>query len=285
MEYQEFEIDKDYKTVYHFLKSNGISERYTTFLRKQMGYIKINGEPMIITTKLNSGDRLEIIADINQKSEIKPCIIPLDIVYEDAYYLIIKKPSGISTIPNRSHYDYNLAGGVKHYLGENSIIRILNRLDKDTAGIIVFAKSLIACNKIKDIDKTYYALCSGIIDKLTIVDSPIETITENGINQRKRVISPNGKPATTYITPLQQFENYSLIKLNLVHGRTHQIRVHLSSIGHPLLGDEIYGTTSDLISHTALVCKKLSFFHPFLNKNLNFEIDFPEDINKLLKIS
>jgi len=282
VDYQKFTIVEDYKSVYHFLKSNGISERYTTFLRKQMGYIKINGKPVIITTKLNAGDRLEIIADNNHKSNIKPCILPLDIVYEDAYYLLINKPSGISTIPNRSHYDFNLAGAIIQYLGANTL-RILNRLDKDTAGIVIVAKNLIACNKIKDIDKTYYALCNGIIDKSFLINSPIETITENGINKRKRIISPNGKPATTFITPLQQFENYSLIKLNLIHGRTHQIRVHLSSIGHSLLGDEIYGTTCNLISHTALVCKEVSFFHPFLNKPLRFEVDFPKDFKKLLK--
>ncbi len=285
MEYQQFIIDKDYKSVYHFLKSNGVSERYTSFLRKQIGYILLDDTPVKIVEPIKEGQILKIANNDNSKSSIMPCILPLDIVYEDAYYLLINKPAGISTIPNRSHYDYNLSGGVMHYLGEGSTIRVLNRLDKDTAGIVIFAKNLIACNKIKNIEKTYYALCEGVMQSPITINSPIQTLIENGINVRKRIISPNGKPATTYVTPIMQLEGYSLIKLKLEHGRTHQIRLHLSSIGHPLLGDEIYGKKSSVIFHSALVCKEISFFHPFLNKTLNFEIDFPEDINKLIKIS
>lgn len=283
--YQSFQIEKDYPHVYQFLKDNSLSERYLTFLRKELGYIKINGTPVNIKAPLHSGDILEVIADNDTKTTIMQCILPLDIVYEDAYYLLINKPAGISTIPTRSHYDINLAGAVMNYLTqkqENVTLRILNRLDKDTAGLVLIAKNLLASNALKETQKAYYALCKGEINKEITIDKPIATLNLNGINQRKRVISPDGKPAITYVTPIQVYNGYSLIKLTLTNGRTHQIRVHLSSIGHSLLGDEIYGETDPRINHTALLCKELSFFHPFLKKQLNFSVDFPDDFKALL---
>ena len=117
-----------------------------------------------------------------------------------------------------------------------------------------------------------------------VVDQPILTIQENGINNRKRVISPDGQKATTYIRPLKQLNNsLSLIELILVHGRTHQIRVHLSSIGHTLLGDELYGSTSPKIDHTALICKEVSFYHPYLKKTLSFSAPYPDDFKLIIE--
>ncbi|MBO5394964.1 MAG: RluA family pseudouridine synthase, partial [Clostridia bacterium] len=192
------------------------------------------------------------------------------------------KPSGLTCMPNSSHYTHNLSGAIAYYMQnkeENFVVRILNRLDKDTAGIIIVAKDSISQKEIKDVNKIYYAICQGIIDGPLVIDKPIKTISVNGFNQHKREISPDGQAAKTFVTPLKlsKQQNISLIKLELEHGRTHQIRVHLSSIGHPLLGDELYGEKSELISHTALVCKEISFFHPYLNKTLSFEIDFPDD--------
>lgn len=283
--YQSFQIEKDYPHVYQFLKDNSFSERYLTFLRKELGYIKINGIPVNIKAPLHRGDVLEVIADNDTKTTIMQCVLPLDIVYEDAYYLLINKPAGISTIPTRSHYDINLAGAVMNYLTQNQknvTLRILNRLDKDTAGLVLITKNLLASNALKETQKVYFALCKGEINKEITIDKPIATLTLNGINQRKRIISPDGKPAITYVTPIQVYHDYSLIKLTLTNGRTHQIRVHLSSIGHPLLGDEIYGETDPRINHTALLCKELSFYHPFLKKQLNFSVDYPDDFKALL---
>ena len=103
--------------------------------------------------------------------------------------------------------------------------------------------------------------------------------------KHKREISPNGKHATTYVKPIFYNKNYTLIGAKLEHGRTHQIRIHLSSIGHSLVGDTLYSQKSNLIDHTALICKKVSFFHPYLNKTLNFEIDYPNDFKNLLIVT
>lgn len=285
MKYHDYDIQKEYESIYYFLKENGFSENYIKNLRKTWGNFFVNDEMVNIKKHLNVGDKLKINSSPNPKTEIQKCIIPLDVVYEDEYYLLINKPSGISTMPNRSHYSNNLTGAIAHYMQKkdaNFVVRILNRLDKDTAGIIIVAKDSIAQKEIKDIKKRYYAVCEGIITKKTTINSPIKTLTDGKINLKKRVISPDGQNATTIVTPIKHNALISLISLELTHGRTHQIRVHLASIGHPLLGDELYGQKSDLISHTALVCKEISFYHPFIKKQLYFEIDLPQDIKKIL---
>ena len=282
--FQKYVINKDYRSVYHFLKDNGFSENYIKNLRKKMGNIVLNGQSVTIRTGLKQNDILEINSNPNTSTSIMQCIIPLDIVYEDDYYLLVNKPSGLACMPSRSHYYENLAGAICYYMQQKMpgfTLRIINRLDKDTSGIIIVAKDSIAQKEIKDIDKTYYALCEGKIDKEILIEAKIQTITENGINQHKRIVSPEGKPAKTYVEPIKFNDKYSLIKLKLENGRTHQIRVHLSSVGHPLVGDCIYGNKSEFIDHTVLLCSEISFYHPFLNKTLTFKVPFPKDFEEL----
>ena len=251
--YQNFKIDKDYKSVYFFLKENGFSENFITNLRKQAGFILINENIANTASALKKSDVLSVI----------------------------------STMPNKSHYTNNLAGAICYYMSQkdpNFTLRVVNRLDKDTSGLVLVAKSALALKELSSFEKKYHAICEGIIDKDMVVDQPILTIQENGINNRKRVISPDGQKATTYIRPLKQLnDNFSLIELILVHGRTHQIRVHLSSIGHPLLGDELYGSTSPKIDHTALICKEVSFYHPYLKKTLSFSAPYPDDFKLIIE--
>ncbi len=285
MKYHKFIIEKDYNSIYYFLKDEGFSENFITNLRKDMGNFLLNETPVTIRTPLKSGDILKVNNNPNNKTTIMQCILPLDIVYEDKYYILINKPSGISCMPNKSHYTKNLAGGICYYMKEkdkNFVLRIINRLDKDTAGIIIVAKDSISQNKINDIDKTYFAICEGNIDKEIEINSRIKTITENGINEQKRIISDDGQEAITRIYPIKSNSHHSLIKIKLTHGRTHQIRVHLSSINHPLTGDEIYGEKSEFIDHTALICKEVNFYHYIKKKELKFEIDFSEDFKNLL---
>ena len=286
MKYFNFKIKKSYKSVYHFLKEEKFSENFITNLRKKEGFIKINSNLANTNSKLKIGDILEINGNPNKKTVIQICELPIDIVFEDEYYLLVNKESGISCMPTRSHYSLNLAGAICNYMNkkdDNFVLRMLNRLDKDTSGIIIIAKDSISQNKIKVIEKEYHAVCHGTIDREIIINKNIKTIVNNGINEIKRVISSDGLSAITHVTPLKYNTDFSLVKLILEHGRTHQIRIHLSSINHPLVGDEIYGAKSSLIDHTALICKKITFFHPFLQKELTFEIDYPQDISSLIE--
>jgi len=285
MKSEIFNIKKDYENVYYFLKDNNFSERTITSLRKEQGLIKINGKNATTKTILNIDDTLEISLPEKPSKFLETQQDP-EIIFEDDYLLLINKPSGISCMPTRSHYDKNLAGQILYYMkkkDKNFTLRMINRLDKDTAGILIIPKDIITYQNIKKINKKYHALCAGIIDKNAIVDKKILTVNYNGINQLKRIISEEGKEAKTFIKPIKIYKENTLIELEIEHGRTHQIRVHLSSINHSLLGDEIYGIKSDKINHTALICKEVSFIHPRTNKKMNFSIDYPDDFKSLLK--
>lgn len=290
IKYQTFEIKKEEKSIYHFLKNNNFSENFITNLRKTWGNFVLNDKIVNIRQPLKAGNLLKINSNPNNKTTIMHCILPLDIVFEDEYYLLINKPSGIPCMPSRSHYSNNLSGAICSYMqqkDENFVLRIINRLDKDTAGIIIVAKDSISQNKISSIEKTYYAICRGNIKENLTINFPIKTINVDGKNQHKRIVADDGKEATTFVCPIYTSNDHTLAKINLLHGRTHQIRVHLSSVNHPLLGDTLYDKPSDIINHTALICKEISFYHPYLEKQLSFSVDFPEDFKfalNLLKI-
>lgn len=283
-------------TIYTYLKRNGYSENYVKNLRKQEGFILLNGKNAHTDFKIKNGDVLETIYSPNPKTSIMQCVIPLDIVYEDEHILVINKPSGLSTSASRSHYTENLTGAIIHYIqdkDENFVVRIINRLDKDTAGLILVAKHSLASkllNEKTEIKKTYFAICTGEIKEPITINAPIETtLNELGYNNHKRIISLSGKPATTHCTPLIFDGTNTLCRITIEHGRTHQIRVHMSHVGHALLGDELYGKKSTKISHTALVCKELSFIHPFTKQKIElsaqFENEFISAFNKTLSIT
>lgn len=287
MKFKTYNIDKNYSNTYYFLKDIGFSESFITLLRKKEGSILINENISTTRSPLFSGDILKIDLDSKKKSNFKTNDLPLNIIYEDDYLLIVNKPSGITTSPSKSHYNENLSGAILGYMqqkDENFVLRMINRLDKDTSGIIVVAKDIETYKNMGKIEKTYYAICKGVINDFITIDKPIKTINNDGINEIKRIISDVGKPAKTFVEPIEKLKNATLLKIVLEHGRTHQIRVHLSSINHPLIGDEIYGEKSSLISHSALVCKNISFKHPTTEQKISLEIDFPEDFKNLIKL-
>lgn len=275
-----FVIDKPYKSIFFFLKNNGFSENYISNLRKTWGNFVLNGIEVNIRAPLKKGDVLKINSSSNQKTTIMRCILPLDIVYEDEYYLLINKPAGLSTSPSRSHYAQNLSGAICAYMDKfdpEFVLRIAGRLDKDTSGIVIVAKDSISMKELKILDKTYYAICEGVIDKDEIVDKKILTITENGVNKQKREISPLGKEAKTFVHPIKNDGQHTLIRLNLEHGRTHQIRVHLASIGHPLVGDTLYGKLSLFINRCALHCREIKFYHYIKKEEIVITTPLPKD--------
>ena len=193
----------------------------------------------------------------------------LDIVYEDEWILIVNKSAGIAIHPSVLHYSDSLCNGIKYYFNSISLnkkIRPVNRLDFNTSGLVIFAKCeyiqecLISQMKKNLFKKEYLAICEGSFDiKSDTISLPIAR-KDNSIIER--CISENGQQSITHYEVLKEFKNYTLIKCILETGRTHQIRVHLSAIGHPLLGDTLYGNKSDLINRQALHCYKLKFIHP-----------------------
>ena len=269
------------KTIYFYLKNLGISEHYIKNLRNTPQAIIINNMPVTINHPISDRDVLEISKSPSKGSEIFQCDGDLEIIYEDEDYLAVNKPHNLACIPTRKHLNHNLGGQIVKYMktkDSNFVLRITNRLDRETAGIVVVAKNITAFNKMKA-DKTYYALCEGNLkpEEFTI-DKRIETISANGINQMKRVISENGKTAITHVYPIKNINNTCLVKLKLETGRTHQIRVHMSSIGHPLVGDTIYNDNNK--SHAYLLLKEFSFKHFRTGKDIKLSVDFPKEWNQ-----
>ena len=233
------------------------------------------------------GDKL--IIDFNyeeENSNIVPNGMDLDIIYEDEWLLIVNKPSGITIHPSILHFNNSLSNGIRFYfdkIGLKKKIRPVNRLDKDTSGLVIFAK----CEYIQEclslqmqegiLKKEYLCLVSGTINqKSGTINLPIAR-KEGSIMER--CIDEKGKQAITHYKVIKEFKNYSLVECRLETGRTHQIRLHMASIGHSLLGDTLYGTSSSLISRQALHSYKIKFIHPITKKEIELIAKLPQDIN------
>ncbi len=215
-------------------------------------------------------------------SNIVPTKINLNIVYEDEWLLIVNKPSGIPVHPSILHYEDSLSNAVKYYfdtIGLKKQIRPVNRIDLNTSGLVVFAKceyihsALSLQMQNKQFIKKYLTIIIGTLEeKKGTINLPIARKQGSII---ERCVSPNGQKSITHYSVLKENDKYSLVECTLETGRTHQIRVHMASINHPVLGDSLYGTESNLIVGQALHSYYISFIHPVTNKNLTFTCDPP----------
>ena len=238
----------------------------------------------------NIGDHLSVdLSYAEDNSNIVPNKMNLDIIYEDEAILVLNKPSGISTHPSILHFEDSLSNGVKYYfdsIGLHKKIRPVNRLDLHTSGLIIFAKNeyiqecLIKQMENNSFKKEYHAIVIGHLEnKKGTIDKPIAR-KQNSIIER--CIDENGKRAVTHYEVIKEFENYSLVKCTLETGRTHQIRLHSKYIGHPILGDSLYGKDSNLINRQALHGYKICFVHPFTKEILEIISSIPQDMKSLI---
>lgn len=279
-----------YETVKQVLKEEFLlSDRLIIKLKKSK-QIFLNNNPVFINHKVNLNDKIEVNLDFEETSDnIVPIKMDLGILYEDEGLLILNKPPFMPIHPSMDHYEDSLSNGVKYYfnsIGLKRKIRPVNRLDKNTSGIVIFAKNeyiqecLIKQMKSNIFKKEYIALVQGVLNKKEqIINAPIAR-KENSIIER--CVSADGDNAITEVRLINTFNNYSLIKCNLKTGRTHQIRVHLSHIGHSILGDDLYGTKSDLIGRQALHAYKINFIHPITKKEVEIISKITKDIGKLI---
>ena len=280
-----YEIKNNTQTINSTLQNElKISSRLLYKLIK-LNKIELNHKPCDTRKTGTFGDTITINFDYEEdNSNIIPTKMNLNIIFEDDWLLVVNKPAGIAIPPSVLHYYDSLCNGIKFYfdkIGLKKKIRPVNRLDLNTSGLVVFAKCeyiqeyLINQMKNNQFKKEYLAVCNGFFDKKSgTINLPIAR-KENSIIER--CISENGQTAITHYEVLKEFDNYSLVKCSLETGRTHQIRVHMSAIGHPLLGDSLYGSISDLINRQALHCFNLQFIHPIYNNDLNFWGDLPND--------
>ena len=271
-----YQIDKDehYDNVLHVLKEQFfLSDRLITKLKKA-NKIYLNSLPTYTKKSVTVGDTVSVLIDFEEdNSNIVASNIPLNIIYEDDYLLVINKPANIAIHPSILHFDNSLSNGVKFYfdkLGLKKKIRIVNRLDRNTSGIVILAKNeyiqecLIKQMKTNEFKKEYLAIAKGILEsKSGTLNFPIAR-KEGSIIER--TVSSDGDSAITHYDVVKEFNNLSLVHIVLETGRTHQIRVHFSHIGHPILGDTLYGSPSKLINRQALHSYKLTFIHPVTKK-------------------
>jgi 23S rRNA pseudouridine1911/1915/1917 synthase len=275
-------------------------------LIKEQG-VKVNGQDGKPSRKLSRGDMLELILPSPPSREIEPQNIPLRIIYEDEHMIVLNKQAGLIVHPARGYKNNTLVNGLVYYaqnistVGESFRPGIVHRLDKNTTGVMVVAKTDTAHWRIskqfelRTTQKSYLAICHGIPElNADRINQPL------GIHPRYRekyAIRPDGKEAVTFYEVLEKFRGYSLIKASPKTGRTHQIRVHLAYIRHPIVADDMYGgavvypwqiedrpaaVEEPLLARCALHAWKLEFNHPETGKRMTFEAPLQDDMQRFL---
>lgn len=292
------ESDSDQR-IYDFLCHHGYSRHIRTWLKQHPGSVRLNGEEALFYFPLKNGDLLEISLEEEHPSEnIVPVDLPIHIIYEDEDLMVIDKSADMPVHPSIGNYENTLANAAAWYFHRQDIpfvFRCINRLDRDTTGLLILAKHMLSGAILSDqmkkraIHRTYLAITEGKTDPAGTIDSPIGRTDQSLI--LRQVDHENGDSACTYYLqkcwhpktfypetlPVPQ-DGLSLVQLQLETGRTHQIRVHMTSIGHPLIGDTLYNPETALMNRQALHSYRLAFTHPVTGVSLEFTSPLPEDM-------
>ena len=288
----EFIADEHVK-VKTFLKKHDVSKGLLAKIKFKGGNILVNDVPQNAIYLLDIGDKVTINIPKEEGFEKLEAISKrLIVVYEDDHFLILDKPAGVASIPSVNHSN-TMANYVKAYYidsgYENHQVHIVTRLDKDTSGLMLFAKHGYAHARLdkqlqkRAIEKRYLALVKGdgLLEKEGEIIAPIARDEDSIITRR---VAKGGKYAHTSYKVIEQFGNIYLVDIHLHTGRTHQIRVHFSHIGLPLLGDDLYGgSLSDGITRQALHCHTLNFYNPFNGEEIGRASPLPEDFRQVIQ--
>lgn len=278
--------EQEHKNILGFLKSRGYSHAVITHLKRTEKGIEKNSEWARVSDMLKEGDLLTIrLIEDEGSSQILPVHIPLNIVYEDEDLMIINKPAGMPIHPSQGNHDNTLANALCYYFKEKGIpftYRCINRLDRDTTGLLIVAKHMYSASLLsnmvakREIHREYLALATGEVPEEGVITAPIARKEDSTI---ERVIDEErGEFARTNFRRLEYKNGYSLVSLILDTGRTHQIRVHMKHLGHPLPGDFLYNPDYSFIKRQALHSYRLSFVHPILMKEFEFIAPLPDDM-------
>lgn len=278
--------DTNLVTVLDFLKQEGFSRHILSSMKNSSGNcIVLNGERGFGRSVLKEGDRLVVtVPEVESGENIIRTEMDLDILYEDEDILVINKPAGMPVHPSMGNYENTLANGIAWYFsqkGEDFVYRCINRLDRDTTGALILAKNPLSAAvlsvqmKRRQIRRTYLALVDGVLPESGVVDAPIARMEGSVIT--REVNFETGESAVTHYERLAVGRYYSLAELHLETGRTHQIRVHMKYIGHPLPGDYLYHPDYRRIQRQPLHSFQLEFTHPITKEPMLFTAPVPED--------
>ena len=260
--------------------------------------VTVNGRPVKGSYKVKTDDEVAFYLPEAVEPDIQPENIPLDVLYEDKDVIVVNKPKGMVVHPAAGHYSGTLVNALMYHCGSelsgiNGVMRpgIVHRIDMDTTGSLIVCKNDLSHNciaaqlKEHSVTRRYHAICFGEIkEDAGVIDKPIG---RHPVERKKMAINDkNGKHAVTHYRVLRRFNGYSYIECELETGRTHQIRVHMASIGHPLLGDEIYSTKKSpfKLQGQTLHAKILGFIHPSTNDYVEVDAPLPEYFEHLLEI-
>jgi 23S rRNA pseudouridine1911/1915/1917 synthase len=277
--------------------SEQLPDQSRSYLQKLLkeGNVTVNEKTVKANYKVQLSDTVKLELPEPECPDILPEDIPLDILYEDEDVLIINKPKGMVVHPSAGHYTHTVVNAVmfhckEHLSGINGVMRpgIVHRIDMDTTGAIVICKNDMAhqslAKQLKDKTNTreYVALVHGNIKEDSgTIDAPLG---RSKVDRKKQAVVKDGRNAVTHFEVLKRYGDYTLVKCVLETGRTHQIRVHMKYIGHPLVGDQLYGPRKTLgNSGQFLHAEKLGFIHPRTNEYLEFTAPLPENFKKLLE--
>lgn len=279
------------KQIQNFLMEKGYSRQNITELKKMPESILIDGRWEYVKYLLKEGEILTIhIKEMESSEKIEADDIALDICYEDEDILVINKPANMPVHPSLNHYHGTMANAVAHYYqkqGKEYIFRCINRLDRDTTGLTIMAKHMVSGAILgqamveRQIHREYLAIVAGedLADE-GCVDAPIARKCDSLI---ERVVSEDGQRAVTHYKVLERRNGLALIALHLETGRTHQIRVHMKHIGHPLIGDSLYAPEYMLMGRQALHSHKLTFKHPMTGQEMVLTQELPPDMKHILE--
>lgn len=291
----------------HHLKAEGAGERLDAFVARRCpelsrsharrlidaGLVTVGGRARKASERLSDGDEVTVVVPPPEEMMLEPEEVPLAVIYQDNDIIVVNKPAGMPVHPAPGHPGGTLVNALlaacPDLQGISGTLRpgIVHRLDKDTSGLLVVAKNGRAMRALQEqlkertVHKAYLALARGVpIPREGQIEAPIG---RSQTNRKKMAVIQGGRDATTRYRVIEAFDGAALLEVEPVTGRTHQIRVHLSAIGHPVLGDAVYGRASPLIGRQALHAWKLEFGMPLGGRRVEFESPLPEDMRRAIE--
>nr|WP_281164230.1 RluA family pseudouridine synthase [Liquorilactobacillus sicerae] len=274
-----------------FLKHHGVSRRLLTAVRHHGGRLLLNGRNCRKIDCISPGDQLTLGLPAEHSPNLQPSFVPIEVCYEDRDYLVINKPARVASIPSPLHPNDSLVNRIWGYYQirqyQNIIPHIVTRLDRDTSGLVLIAKHRFAHALLNDslkvkVQKDYAAILMGKIHRSHLLIALPLTRDPNSLIKRQ-VAENDGQTAVTELWLEQNFAQVAFCHLRLHTGRTHQIRVHCAYLGHPLIGDTLYGgKINQVVQRQALHCYHLKFRQPLSNKLIEITCQLPKDMKKYL---
>ncbi|MDN6542444.1 MAG: RluA family pseudouridine synthase [Lentilactobacillus parabuchneri] len=277
-----------------FIMGHGITRTLLKKIKYHGGQTLVNGEPSLVNRLLDAGDVVKVVLPKEPENDhVSVSNVPIEIVYEDPNFLVVNKPAGVASVPSHNYSDDSLVNRVKgYYLRQhyaNQKIHIVTRLDKDTSGLVIFAKHHFAHSvldkQLKDrtIQKTYLAIVAGRIASPHFeIYLPIGRVEGSFV---KRQVIDSGKLSVTEEWTVCRLAKQTLLRVRLHTGRTHQIRVHMREIGHPLIGDWLYNPDDHSLPRQALHCAELTFYDPFGDQEIHCQAPLPADMKSYISLN